>query len=122
MRTLVIDDMRVIHGLPNDAVVCRTLARGTRELFGSAWGTVYLDHDLGLDETIRPLVLELAQRAHDGVPAEVEEFVVITDNPAGREWIASTLARAGYTVRHARPACDYDYDELIRELKEEKSG
>jgi hypothetical protein len=121
---LVIDDMRVLRDLPDTAVVCRTLMRGSRLLLSrsQAWDTVYLDHDLGYNpntrenETIRPLVLKVAQRAHDDDPVPVGEFVVITDNPIGREWITSTLENAGYTVRQETP--DYDFSRLKEAIEQ----
>ena len=70
----------------------RTEEEGFRLIDAHSWDEVWLDHDLGGDSTIRPIVLYLAERAFNGNPARVEKFIVISYNPVGAEWIRSSLA------------------------------
>jgi hypothetical protein len=56
-----------------------------------------LDHDLGGDDTTRPVVLFLCE--HGGWPART---VVHTANPVGAEWLTGMIAR--YGPARTRPA------------------
>lgn len=52
------------------------------------WDVMSLDHDLGGDDTTRPVVLWLAE--HGGWPREVR---VHSANPVGVEWLTAMVAR-----------------------------
>jgi hypothetical protein len=56
-----------------------------------------LDHDLGGEDTTRPIVLHLAE--FGGWPAEV---FVHTANPVGRQWLEGMVARYGPGVSRQR--------------------
>lgn len=62
---------------------------------------LWLDHDLGDDDTTRPIALWLAERAHHGDAPAIALVVVHTMNPVGRDWLVTTLK--GYRL-HVRPA------------------
>jgi hypothetical protein len=55
---------------------------------------VSLDHDLGGDDTTRPVVLWMCE--NDFWP---ENIYVHTDNPVGREWLVGMVERYGPGVR-----------------------
>jgi hypothetical protein len=52
---------------------------------------LWLDHDLGGEDTIRPICLMLAERAFNGNPYPVDRIVICSLNPVGVDWIRSTL-------------------------------
>jgi hypothetical protein len=56
--------------------------------WGSPITEMSLDHDLGGDDTTRPLILFLCE--YGGWPDKV---VVHTANPVGREWLEGMIAR-----------------------------
>lgn len=91
-RVLVIDDEKTFD-FPSDwdVTYARTLDEGTTHVIFGRWEEIWLDHDLGGDDTIRPLVLELAQRAYYGFIYPVDEFVICSLNVVGQKWIESTL-------------------------------
>ena len=51
---------------------------------------ISLDHDLGADDTTRPIVLWMAE--HERWPNSVR---VHTANPVGREWLVGMVERYG---------------------------
>lgn len=63
---------------------------------GTPIEAISLDHDLGGEDTTRPIVLHLAE--FGGWPAEV---FVHTANPVGRQWLEGMVRRYGPGV--ARP-------------------
>lgn len=86
---LFVDDLRD----PPDSswTVARTSAEALAIIRGGAILTeLSLDHDLGGDDTTRPVVLYLAE--HGGWPAMVR---VHSANPVGVEWLAGMEARYG---------------------------
>lgn len=52
---------------------------------------LWLDHDLGGEDTTRPVAMWLAEKAFDGEPLKVGTVFVHTQNPVGRDWLMSTL-------------------------------
>ena len=66
---------------------------------------LWLDHDLGGDDTSRPLVMEMASDAFWQHPWSVNTVYIHTANPVGAKWIESTLAPFYSVVRVA--AADY---------------
>jgi hypothetical protein len=87
---LVIDDRRVM-AFP--AVYARTLGEGLRLIEERPWRQVWLDHDLGGDETIMPIVELLEQRALDGRPLPIGTICVHSANPPGAMTISAALER-----------------------------
>lgn len=62
---------------------------------------IYLDHDLGGDDTTMPVVMWLAEAAFDGrVNPERVSCIIHTQNPVGRENIKMTLKRWGFSPVH----------------------
>lgn len=92
---LVIDDLRTFR-FP--ATYARSAAEGRRLLLAHPWREIWLDHDLGPGEDIRPLVRMLEERAFAGDPLAVERIVVHSANPAGAADIARGLTARGYRV------------------------
>ena len=103
---LVIDDVKTFP-FPEDKSVfyVRTLQFGfdaleifEKELQSGALEELWLDHDLGGDDTIRPICLMLAERAFNGNPYPVSKIVICSLNPVGIDWITSTL-KPYYTIK-----------------------
>ncbi len=88
---VVVDDERT---LPGGDVHCRSSVEALALLASRpAVVQLWLDHDLGGDDTTRPVADELVRAAHDGCPYPVEQVVVHTANPVGRDWLVSYLRR-----------------------------
>lgn len=85
MRRLWVDDLRPA---PAGWVWVKTSAEAIAALEGGTWDELSLDHDLGGDDTTRPVVLWLAE--HGGWP---ERIMVHSANPVGVEWIKGMVAR-----------------------------
>ena len=95
---LVIDDVKTFP-FPDDYIVeySRTLTDGItmlelceKEVFGLE--ELWLDHDLGGDDTIRSICLMLAERAFNGDSYPVGRIVICSLNPVGIDWMWSTLS------------------------------
>ena len=85
---LFVDDLRPA---PDDTwTVAQTSAEALEILRGGAVEELSLDHDLGGEDTARPIVLWLAE--HGGWPATVR---VHSANPVGVEWITGMVERYG---------------------------
>lgn len=82
-RILVIDDIREYEG----AVHARTSAIGLELLQSQQWDEVWLDHDLGGEDTIRPVVNWLDEHELD------IEIGILTANPVGFDYIRLALGR-----------------------------
>jgi hypothetical protein len=106
MKTvLVIDDVKKFT-FPADCEVfyARTLKDGYEWLSALyAVDELWLDHDLGGEDTIRPLVLDLAEDAFNEMPYEAGLIVICSLNIVGVEWIESTLSPYYRTVRCTSP-------------------
>lgn len=100
VRDLVVDDDRTLSDDPQvmhvrnsaDAIA----ALGQLDHLEELW----LDHDLGGDDTTRPVALWLAERAFNGDPFDVGCVYVHSGNPVGAQWLMSVLDRY-YEVRRA---------------------
>jgi hypothetical protein len=95
---VVIDDLR---SHPDAAVHLRTSAEAIAWLgaFDGEIDELWLDHDLGGEDTIRPVVHFIAERAFTGSPLSIKRIVVHTANPAGAAWITSdNVLNAHYQV------------------------
>jgi len=96
MRVLV-DDVRsfldaqpcVVHRNSADAVI------GLRGLAG-AGDELWLDHDLGGEDTVRPVLALLDELDHAGRRLAVTRAVIITSNPVGGNVTRLALTRLGY--------------------------
>jgi hypothetical protein len=60
---------------------------------------LWLDHDLGGDDTIWPVVEVLEQAAFEGCPFDIGVVYIHSANPPGAEKIMQALRRWGYSVR-----------------------
>ena len=103
-RTVVlVDDLRsFVDG--RAAEVARTSAAGIavlRRHQGKRIDELWLDHDLGGEDTIWPVVEVLERAAFDGRPFDVGVVVVHSANPAGAARMAQALRHWGYHVRLA---------------------
>lgn len=88
---LVIDDLRTFDF---DATYARTVSEGMALVsHPKGWDEVWLDHDLGGKDTIRPVVVMLETRAYFGYPANIGLIVICTDNPVGRKWMLQALEK-----------------------------
>jgi len=59
---------------------------------------LWLDHDLGGEDTIRPVIDLLVRLAHMGSPLDVGLVHVHTANVGAGHWMRLELAAAGYAV------------------------
>ena len=87
MMKLWVDDLR---DAPDDSwTVARTSAEAIELLVkrGHECLEVSLDHDLGGDDTTRPVVLWMCENVY---PRDIH---VHTANPVGREWLEGMIAR-----------------------------
>lgn len=98
---VLIDDLRSF-GDGRVAEVARTSAAGV-ELLGRLRGRrideLWLDHDLGDDDTIWPVVEVLERAAFQERPLDVGVVVVHSANPAGVARMVQALRRWDYPVR-----------------------
>ena len=62
------------------------------------YDTIYLDFDLGGDDTSMPVVMWLAEEAFYGHHFNVNDIYLISDNPVGREACRLILERWKYHI------------------------
>lgn len=109
----LIDDLRsFVDG--RRAEVARTSAAGVELLTRYRDGRLdelWLDHDLGGDDTIWPVVEVLEQAAFDDRPFNIGVVVVHSANPGGAARTALVLRRWGYRVRVASGCSDVGYNK-----------
>ncbi len=80
-----------------NVITVRTSAMALELLKGSAfYAEIWLDHDLGGDDTTMPIVDWLAEQAFLGEPYPVDCIVIHTANPVGQKNIERTLRRWDY--------------------------
>src|SRR6185437_4986621 len=92
MRILVVDDVKTFpFNKGDDVTYARTLAEGLEQI-ESSWGQIWLDHDLGGEDTIRPIVRRLAEMAYNGEPP-TDNICICSLNPVGVDYIRSSLER-----------------------------
>ncbi|GAA0442947.1 hypothetical protein Aca07nite_63970 [Actinoplanes capillaceus] len=100
---ILVDDLRSFaDGRP--AEVARTSAEGVALLEahrGRRIDELWLDHDLGGEDTIWPVVEVLERAAFEGRPIEIDLISVHSANPVGAARIRQALDRCGYRVRAA---------------------
>jgi hypothetical protein len=108
---VLIDDLRsFLDG--RAAEVARTSADGIAllgRLRDGRLDELWLDHDLGGDDTIWPVVELLERAAFEERPFDVGVILIHSANPAGAAKMAQALRRWGYPVRLATgsPAVGY---------------
>ncbi|MFI5494870.1 cyclic-phosphate processing receiver domain-containing protein [Actinoplanes sp. NPDC051859] len=100
---VLIDDLRsFVDGRP--AEVARTSSTGVELLNrhrGHRLDELWLDHDLGDDDTIWPVVEVLERAAFEGQPFDIGVVIIHSANPAGAAKMAQALRRWNYPVRVA---------------------
>jgi hypothetical protein len=108
---LLVDDLRsFVDGRRAD--VARTSAAGV-ELLGRyrdrRLDELWLDHDLGAEDTIWPVVEVLERAAFEGRPFDIGVVYVHSANPAGAAKTRQVLQHWGYRVRVASGSADVGY-------------
>lgn len=87
---LVVDDLRTFPGI--DATYARSSHRALATLrVVPGLDELYLDHDLGGEDTIMPVVDYLQERSFFGDPLPIGRVTVHSDNPPGCETIMRAL-------------------------------
>lgn len=89
MRILFIDDTRTPVF---DAVIARSV-KEAMPLLDEEWDEIWLDHDLGGNQTIRPIVTQMELRAFMGEPVRVGKVFIHSANTVGRQWIRAGLEK-----------------------------
>jgi stage III sporulation protein SpoIIIAA len=108
---VLVDDLRsFVDG--RAAEVARTSSAGVDLLarhHGHRLDELWLDHDLGGEDTIWPVVEVLERAAFEDRPFDVGVVVIHSANPAGAAKMAQALRRWNYPVRVASgdPAVGY---------------
>lgn len=94
MKILVVDDERTLSKLEG-AVYARTLLDAQAEYLLGPWDEIWLDHDLGPEEDIRPFVrlLELAGTLSAAIPHPLPRIRVLSMNPVGAQFITDSLQK-----------------------------
>lgn len=98
---LGIDDLRP---LPWATRIARTSGEGVKllqEHRDSFIDELWLDHDLGGDDSILPVVTLMEEAAFNGRPFRVGTVFVHSANPIGAETVVRSLTRWNYQVRRA---------------------
>lgn len=114
MKVLLIDDLRDFRPdyKPEELVIARTLPEAFMALENTSWDSIWLDHDLGLDEngdtaTIGPILEHLCELAFNGTPVQVNVIMIHTSNPVGAQQMKQALTTYGY------PAVNVDASEFF---------
>ncbi len=106
---LLIDDLRVfrqeiLDTLPDDSYIriCRTVESALEVLHYDQrkWDQVWLDHDLGKDESgekveVIPVIDYIERRFHSGHDIPVSNYIIHTSNGVGAANIARALGSMG---------------------------
>ncbi|MGW5529360.1 cyclic-phosphate processing receiver domain-containing protein [Streptomyces xanthochromogenes] len=98
---LGIDDLRA---LPRATRIARTSREGVELLLEHRDRFVdelWLDHDLGGDDSILPVVTVMEEAAFHGRPFRIGTVFVHSANPIGAETVVRSLTRWNYRVRRA---------------------
>ncbi|WP_033345000.1 cyclic-phosphate processing receiver domain-containing protein [Catenuloplanes japonicus] len=110
-RILLVDDLRsFVDGRVAD--VARTsgegvalLARYRHQRIDELW----LDHDLGGEDTVWPVVEVLERAAFDSDPFDIGVIVIHSANPSGVRRMSQVLQHWGYQVRTTPGSPDVGY-------------
>ena len=98
---LGIDDLRQ---LPRATRIARTSREGIQLLLEHRdcfIDELWLDHDLGGDDSIMPVVALMEESAFRGQPFRIGTVFVHSANPIGAETVVRSLTRWNYQVRRA---------------------
>lgn len=98
---LGIDDLRP---LPRATRIARTSREGIQLLQEHQAGFIdelWLDHDLGGDDNILPVVTLMEEAAFNGQPFRIGTVFVHSANPTGAATVVQALTRWNYRVRRA---------------------
>jgi len=98
---LGIDDLRL---LPRATRIARTSREGIellQEHRDRFIHELWLDHDLGGDDTIMPVVTLMEEAAFSGQPFRIGTIFVHSANPVGAETVVRALTYWDYHVRRA---------------------
>jgi hypothetical protein len=98
---VLIDDLRAFVDR-RPAEVARTSADGIEALQrrrAERLDELWLDHDLGGDDTIWPVIELLERAAFEEHPFDIGTVYIHSANPAGAAKMAQALDRWGYHVR-----------------------
>ncbi|MEV6211471.1 cyclic-phosphate processing receiver domain-containing protein [Kitasatospora sp. NPDC051914] len=98
---LGIDDLRA---LPRATRIARTSREGIQLLEEHRDGFIdelWLDHDLGGDDSILPVVTLMEEAAFSGRPFRIGTVYVHSANPIGAETVVRSLTHWAYRVRRA---------------------
>ncbi|WP_229829996.1 cyclic-phosphate processing receiver domain-containing protein [Actinoplanes ianthinogenes] len=110
-RVVLIDDLRsFVDG--RVAEVARTSADGVALLNrcrDRRLDELWLDHDLGEDDTIWPVVELLERAAFEDRPFDIGIIHIHSANPAGAGKMMQALQRWGYRVRVSTGSSDVGY-------------
>jgi hypothetical protein len=110
-RVILVDDLRsFVDG--RSAEVARTSAAGVQLLDryrDRRLDELWLDHDLGGDDTIWPVVEVLERAAFEDRRFDIGVIYVHSANPAGATKIAQVLRHWGYRVHVASGSTDVGY-------------
>jgi hypothetical protein len=110
-RVVLVDDLRsFVDGRRAD--VARTSAAGVDLLHryrDERLDELWLDHDLGEDDTIWPVLEVLERAAFEDRPFDIGVINVHSANPAGAAKVTQVLRRWGYLVRVASGSTDVGY-------------
>ena len=113
---VLVDDLRsFVDGRP--AEVVRTSSAGVELLDryrNRRLDELWLDHDLGDDDTIWPVVEVLERAAFEGRPFDIGVVIVHSANPVGAAKMAQALRRWDYPVRVASGDRAVGYVDGIR--------
>ncbi|MEV6705455.1 cyclic-phosphate processing receiver domain-containing protein [Micromonospora wenchangensis] len=108
---VVVDDLRsFVDG--RNAEVARTSAAGVELLSRYQDGRLdelWLDHDLGGDDTIWPVVEILERAAFEKRPLDIGVIKVHSANPSGAAKIVQVLRHWGYRVHVASGSTEVGY-------------
>ena len=98
---LGIDDLRPLPGATRIARTSREGIQLLQEHRDSFVDELWLDHDLGGDDSILPVVTLMEEAAFGGRPFHIGTVFVHSANPIGAETVVRALTRWNYRVRRA---------------------
>ena len=98
--TVLVDDVRGFRD-ERPALIARSSSEALtllEQLDDQRIDHLWLDHDLIGDDTIRPVVEWMVQRARAGSPLNVRQIHIHSSSVGGGHWMEVTLQGAGYRV------------------------
>ncbi|MFJ7906961.1 cyclic-phosphate processing receiver domain-containing protein [Kitasatospora sp. NPDC096204] len=98
---LGIDDLRPLPGVTRIARTSREGVQLLEEHRDVFIDELWLDHDLGGDDSIMPVVTLMEEAAFNGRPFRIGTVFVHSANPIGAATVVRSLTRWNYRVRRA---------------------